>query len=77
MTFWTFIAAKQRNVSEKLRESNPYAGDGWTWVAMDADTKLVLSWCVGRGDFLTVHTFIQDLKKRLAIRNQGYFQGRH
>jgi hypothetical protein len=41
---WTFLAAKQRNVTLKLKEQNPYAGDVWTWVAMDADTKLICSW---------------------------------
>jgi hypothetical protein len=49
---WTFVAAKQRNVTEKLREANPHAGDAWTWVAMDADTKLVISWCVWGPGFL-------------------------
>ena len=67
---WTFIAAKQRNVTQKLLETNPYAGDVWTWVAMDADTKLVVSWCVGNRDFLTVDKFIYDLKGRLANRIQ-------
>lgn len=67
---WSFVAAKQRNVTEKLRESNPYAGDVWTWIAMDADTKLVCSWSVGHRDWITVNHFIDDLKKRLANRVQ-------
>jgi IS1 family transposase len=67
---WTFVAAKQRNVTEKLRETNPHAGDAWTWVAMDADSKLVISWRVGGRDFLTVDKFIYDLKGRLANRVQ-------
>lgn len=67
---WSFVAAKQRNVSAKLRDKNPYAGDIWTWVAMDADTKLVCTWCVGGRDYATVNLFIDDLKKRLANRVQ-------
>jgi IS1 family transposase len=67
---WSFLAAKQRNVTPKLRESNPHAGDVWTWIAMDADTKLVISWCVGGRDFLIVDKFIYDLKARLANRVQ-------
>jgi len=67
---WSFLAAKQRNVTPELHERNPYAGDVWTWVAMDADTKLVCSWCVGGRDYTTVNLFIEDLKKRLANRIQ-------
>src|SRR5882724_10607934 len=47
---WTFVAAKQRNVTDKILERSPNAGDAWTWVAMDADTKLVCSWIVGKRD---------------------------
>jgi IS1 family transposase len=67
---WTFVAAKQANVTEKLRERNPYAGDCWTWVAMDADTKLVCSWAVGRRDWITAKLFVQDLQARLVNRVQ-------
>ena len=67
---WSFLAAKQRNVTPKLRESNPHAGDVWTWIAMDADTKLVCSWSVGHRDFITVNHFVTDLKARLANRVQ-------
>lgn len=67
---WTFLAAKERNVTAKLREQNPYAGDVWTWVAMDADTKLVCSWCVGRRDWLTANRFVRDLESRMANRIQ-------
>ena len=67
---WTFLAAKQKNVTPALREKNPYAGDLWTWVAMDADTKLVCSWMVGSRDTHTAKLFIDDLAKRLANRVQ-------
>jgi len=67
---WSFVAAKQRNVTPKLRAQNPDAGDCWTWVAMDADTKLVCSWQVGRRDWVTANQFVADLRSRLANRVQ-------
>jgi IS1 family transposase len=67
---WAFLAAKERNVTDKLREQNPYAGDVWTWVAMDADTKLICSWCVGRRDWVTANQFVNDLQSRMANRIQ-------
>jgi IS1 family transposase len=67
---WSFVAAKQANVTPKLRASNPYAGDCWTWVAMDAKTKLVCSWLVGSRDWETARHFVDDLAGRLANRVQ-------
>src|ERR1700722_9453270 len=67
---WSFVGAKQRNVTPKLREKNPDAGGCWTWVAMDADTKLVCSWQVGRRDWATADQFVSDLRSRLANRVQ-------
>ena len=45
-------------------------GDVWTWVAIDAETKLVPSWAVGRRDGFTAAAFIRDLADRLATRVQ-------
>ena len=64
------MAAKERNVTPKVRERCPEAGDAWTWVAMDADTKLVCSWMVGRRDWATCQDFINDVQSRLANRVQ-------
>jgi IS1 family transposase len=36
---WAFVAAKEANVTDKIRERSPHAGDCWTWVGMDADSK--------------------------------------
>ncbi len=62
---WSFIYAKEKNVpsDEKGRFGN---GDVWTWVAIDADTKLVASFMVGYRDLRTATIFIDDLKSRLA-----------
>ncbi len=67
---WSFLAAKQRNVTPELKQANPNAGDLWTWVAMDADTKLVCSWAVGKRDWWTAKQLIEDLQSRLANRIQ-------
>ena len=67
---WSFVAAKQANVTPELRERNPRAGDVWTWVAIDPDTKLVCSVCVGNRDFQTAKLFIDDLAGRLTNRVQ-------
>lgn len=67
---WSFVAAKERNVTPKVLERSPNAGDVWTWVALDADTKLVCSWMVGRRDWATAWTFVRDLESRLANRIQ-------
>ncbi len=45
-------------------------GDIWTWVALDADTKLVPAWFIGSRDAGAAYHFIYDLKDRLANRVQ-------
>jgi IS1 family transposase len=66
---WSFVGSKQKNVTPALAAKGP-AGDVWTWVAMDADTKLVCSWIVGNRDAVTARTFMLDLASRLANRVQ-------
>jgi IS1 family transposase len=46
------------------------AGDLWTWVAIDADTKLIPSWRVDNRDGDAAKEFINDLASRLANRVQ-------
>jgi len=67
---WSFLGAKQANVTPKLAERNPYAGDLWTWVAMDPDTKLVCNYCVGKRDWSTAKHFVDGLAARMANRIQ-------
>ena len=66
---WSFVGAKQKNVTPKMA-AKQVCGDVWTWVALDADTKLVCSWLVGRRDVGCATEFIQDLAGRLANRVQ-------
>ena len=66
---WSFVYAKQKNIPAEHAGEWGY-GDVWTWVAIDADTKLVPSWAVGRRDGFTAQAFIRDLADRLATRVQ-------
>jgi len=66
---WAFIGAKQKNVTPKTVERGAI-GDIWTWVAIDAETKLVPSWYVGDRGAGSANEFISDLASRLASRVQ-------
>ncbi len=66
---WAFVYAKAKNVPADHAGEVGY-GDVWTWTAIDADTKLVPSWAVGRRDAFTARGFILDLADRLAHRVQ-------
>jgi IS1 family transposase len=67
---WSFCYAKAKNVTPEIAAKNPFAGDVWTWVAIDADTKLIPSWIVGPRDGVTARIFVNDLAKRLSNRIQ-------
>lgn len=66
---WSFTYAKQKNVDRATRAPDG-AGDTWTWTALDADSKLVISWLVGQRDGTAAHAFISDLASRLRHRIQ-------
>jgi IS1 family transposase len=66
---WSFVYAKAKNVPEAMKGAWGI-GDVWTWTAIDADSKLIPSWKVGRRDASTAHAFIRDLASRLAHRVQ-------
>ena len=66
---WSFCYAKQKNVATAKRAPEG-AGDIWTWVGLDADTKLVASFFVGGRDGDAAIEFMDDLAKRLANRVQ-------
>src|SRR5215211_9105045 len=66
---WNFVYSKQKNVP--LAKAPPEgAGDVWTWVATDADSKLIASWFVGGRDSDSAIIFMDDLAARLANRVQ-------
>ena len=64
---WSFCYAKAKNVPDSMRGLLG-VGDVWTWTAMDADTKLMVSWLVGDRDAGYASEFISDLASRLANR---------
>ena len=66
---WSFCFAKQKNVPFDKQGVFGY-GDVYTWVAIDAETKLVPSWFVGRRDAESAMEFVKDLASRLANRVQ-------
>jgi IS1 family transposase len=66
---WSFIGCKEKNIPA-TRQSEQGIGDIWTWTALDADTKLIISWQVGERDAETACDFIDDLASRLANRVQ-------
>lgn len=66
---WAFCYAKQKTVPYAKKPVEG-AGDVWTWTAIEAETKLLVSWLIGNRDGDTAAVFIQDLKTRLASRVQ-------
>src|ERR1700736_2607063 len=67
---WAFCYAKAKNVTPEIADKNPFAGDVWTWMAIDADTKLIPSLIIGQRDEVTARMFVNDLANRLANRIQ-------
>ena len=66
---WSFVGAKQKNVAaDKQKEFG--RGDVWTWTAIDADSKLIICWHLGRRDVGHAKEFMFDLADRLAERIQ-------
>ena len=66
---WSFTYAKQKNVAG-AKKAPVGAGDTWTWTAIDADSKLILSWLVGKRDARHAQLVIDDLKNRINGRVQ-------
>jgi IS1 family transposase len=67
---WTWIYCKQKNRSQEIALKNPDAGDIWLWVAIDADSKLVVTWMLGQRDLSTAKDFVNDLASRLSKKVQ-------
>ena len=48
----------------------PGIGDIWTWTALDADSKLILSWRLGARDAANANAFMLDIASRVRNRFQ-------
>src|SRR6185503_13339443 len=64
---WGFVAKKQRNVSI---DDSPEVGDVWTFIAVDADSKIVPCYRIGKRDLSNATAFVSDLASRLNNRIQ-------
>ena len=67
---WSFCYSKQKNASRITGEPE-YAGDVWTWTALDSDAKLLIAWLVstGRGSDFAIE-LMDDVRNRLSNRVQ-------
>ncbi len=72
---WSFCYAKDKNLPNEMRGRRD-VGSVWTWTALDADSKLMISWHVGQRMLDDARAFIGDLAKRLAGRVQLTTDGR-
>lgn len=73
MGIWSFCYAKQKNVPEEYQGTFG-SGDVWTWVAIDADTKLIPSWLVGELTTRDLYTFLSDLKAGSSPAASGQYR---
>jgi IS1 family transposase len=64
---WTFVGKKQKRCR---KYDSPELGDAWVFVAIDAETKLVPSYIVGKRTAASTTNFIDDLSQRLSQRVQ-------
>lgn len=73
---WSFVGCKEKNVPEE-KKGRTDIGDVWTWTALDADTKLMVSWFVGGRDAGFAQVFMNDVASRIAGRVQLTTDGHH
>ncbi len=66
---WSFTPAKEKNVAT-MKAPVDSAGDTWTWTAIEADTKLLISHFVGGRDGEYAKWFIEDMASRITNRIQ-------
>jgi IS1 family transposase len=66
---WSFCYVKNKNVPPEKQGELGY-GDAWAWVAIDADTRLTLTWLIGPRNGQYAETFAHKLASRLALNNR-------
>ncbi len=64
----SFVYSKEKNTTSGVKRAR--YGDEWTWVALDPDTKLVISYWVGSRETKDAYFFMVDLYSRLKDRTQ-------
>lgn len=65
---WCFVGAKAKNVTPEQKAAG--CGDVWTWTAIDADTKLCVSYLIGGRDAIAASDFMADCASRIRGRVQ-------
>ncbi len=65
---WSFCGAKEKNTSDEKRARG--WGDAWTWVGIDAKSKLIVSYLVGQRGAYWANEFTQDVASRVSNRLQ-------
>lgn len=65
---WSFVYAKDKNATDEQKQNG--AGDTWTWVGIDADSKLAIAWLVGDRTGESAKVIIEDIAVRLNNRVQ-------
>jgi IS1 family transposase len=65
---WSFVYGKDKNLT--LEQVQSGLGSVWTWKAIDADTKLVISYLIGDRGADTAKVFMQDVASRISNRIQ-------
>jgi len=73
---WSFCYAKKKNVPDQYQGRFGY-GDVWTWTALDADSKLMVSWHVGQRTAHDALVFMRDVAARVSNRIQLTTDGHH
>jgi hypothetical protein len=66
---WSFCYSKQKNIPQD-KQGQFGVGNVWTWTAIDADSKLCVSWLVGTRDADSAYEFMTDVQHRLQYRVQ-------
>ncbi|MBI4459263.1 MAG: IS1/IS6 family transposase [Acidobacteria bacterium] len=64
---WTFVHTKEKNV---WLDGPKEWGDAYTWIAIDSESKLIISYLVGKRDQGSAYAFVRDLRNRIATRCQ-------
>lgn len=72
---WSFVGAKMKNASEEKAAQG--WGDVWTWTALDADSKLIVSYLVGQRGADWAKAFLEDVASRVSNRVQLTTDGHH
>lgn len=62
---WSFCHAKERNLKPQMR-GGAGVGDLWTWTAIDADTKLIVTWHLGKRTRHDANVFVRDRAERIT-----------